>query len=64
MKSLENQQIDQITTKINYYFNQATELESENSFYFNNKGLWLKVIGKYQEASDCYEKAIELKPKN
>ncbi|MBQ8147184.1 MAG: tetratricopeptide repeat protein [Lachnospiraceae bacterium] len=41
-------------------YNKALELEPNNLFAYNNIGYVYRVQGKYQEAIECFRKAIEL----
>ena len=42
--------------------NKALELNPNDTETWNNKGMALDEIGKYEEAIKCYDKAIELDP--
>lgn len=44
------------------FFNEAIEINSKDFATYNNKGVVLEKLGKYNEAIECYYKAIELKP--
>jgi len=45
-------------------FEQALTLESKNPDLWNLKGITLRSMGRYDEASDCYNKSLELEPRD
>jgi len=48
--------------KIKYYSN-CIELYPENAAAWNNKGVTIKKLGRYEEAITCYDKALAITPK-
>lgn len=46
------------------FYNSAIALKPEYSIAFNNKGISLFNLGKYDEALECFNKAIQLDPNN
>jgi tetratricopeptide (TPR) repeat protein len=44
------------------WYDKAIELDPNNAKAWNNKGMTIGNLGKYQEAIKCYDKAIELDP--
>ena len=45
-------------------YDKAIEINSQNSIAWNNKGLTLSSLGKYNEAIKAYDKAIEINPQD
>ena len=45
-------------------FEQALTLEPKNPDLWNLKGITLRSMGRYDEASDCYNKSLELEPRD
>ena len=45
-------------------FEQALTLEPKNPDLWNLKGVTLRSMGRYDEASDCYNKSLELEPRD
>ena len=46
------------------FFEQALLLEPENPDLWNQKGIALRSLGRYDEASECYNKSLELDPRD
>ena len=46
------------------FFEQALLLDPENPDLWNQKGITLRSLGRYDEASDCYNKSLELDPRD
>ena len=44
------------------YFDKAIELDPNNKYAYNNKGMLLHILGNYTDAIKCYEKALESDP--
>lgn len=47
-----------------YRFKQALEIEPENPQYLNNLGIIYEILGKIDDARNCYTEALKLSPKN
>ena len=45
-------------------FEQAILLDQNNPDLWNLKGVALRSLGRYDEASDCYNKSLELDPRD
>ena len=46
------------------FFEKALTLAKDNADLWNLKGVALRSLGRYQEASDCYKKSLELEPRD
>ncbi|MDC0159457.1 tetratricopeptide repeat protein [Candidatus Nitrosopelagicus sp.] len=46
------------------FFEQALLLEPKNPDLWNQKGIALRSLGRYDEASECYNKSLELDPRD
>ena len=46
------------------FFDQALSIESTNPDLWNLKGIALRSLGRYDEASDCYNKSLEIEPRD
>ena len=46
------------------FFEQALLLDPENPDLWNQKGIALRSLGRYDEASECYNKSLELDPRD
>jgi len=46
------------------FFDQALSLEPSNPDLWNLKGIALRSLGRYDEASDCYNKSLEIEPRD
>ncbi len=46
------------------FFEQALLLKPDDPDLWNNKGIALRSMGRYDEASDCYNKSLELDPRD
>ena len=46
------------------FFDQALVLEPNNPDILNLKGVALRSLGRYDEASECYNKSLELDPRD
>ena len=46
------------------FFEQALLLKPDDPDLLNNKGVALRSLGRYDEASDCYNKSLELDPRD
>ena len=46
------------------FIDQALLLEPENPDLWNQKGIALRSLGRYDEASDCYNKSLQLDPRD
>ena len=47
-----------------YSFEQAILLTQNDPDLWNLKGIALRSLGRYDEASDCYNKSLELDPRD
>ena len=45
-------------------FEQALLLNQENPDLWNNKGVALRSLGRYEEAMDCFNKSLEIDPRD
>lgn len=45
-------------------FDQALSIEPINADLWNLKGIALRSLGRYDEASDCYNKSLEIEPRD
>ena len=46
------------------FFDQALSIEPTNPDLWNLKGIALRSLGRYDEASDCYNKSLEIEPRD
>ena len=46
------------------FFDQALLLKPDDPDLWNAKGIALRSLGRYDEASDCYNKSPELDPRD
>ena len=46
------------------FFDQALSIEPLNPDLWNLKGIALRSLGRYDEASDCYNKSLEIEPRD
>ena len=46
------------------FFDQALSLEPTNPDFWNLKGVTLRSLGRYDEASYCYNKSLEIEPRD
>jgi Flp pilus assembly protein TadD len=46
------------------FFEQALLLDQSNPELWNYKGVALRSIGRYDEALDCFNKSLELDPRD
>ncbi|MDA0756411.1 MAG: tetratricopeptide repeat protein [Crenarchaeota archaeon] len=46
------------------YFEQALLLKPDDPDLWNQKGVSLRSLGRYDEASDCYNKSLQLDPRD
>lgn len=46
------------------FFEQALLLEPNNPDLWNQKGVALRSLGRYDEASECYNKSLQLDPRD
>ena len=46
------------------FFEQALLLKPNDPDLWNNKGIVLRSLGRYNEASDCYNKSLQLDPRD
>ena len=46
------------------YFEQALLLKPNDPDLWNQKGVALRSLGRYDEASDCYNKSLQLDPRD
>ena len=46
------------------FFEQALLLEPNNPDLWNQKGVALRSLGRYDEASECYDKSLQLDPRD
>ena len=46
------------------FFDQALALEPNNPDFLNLEGVALRSLGRYDEASECYNKSLELDPRD
>jgi Flp pilus assembly protein TadD len=59
-KNLDNENYENALS----FFDQALELEPNNPDILNLKGVALRSLGRYDEASECYNKSLELDPRD
>jgi len=46
------------------YFEQALLLDQKNPELWNSKGVALRSIGRYDEAIECFNKSLEIDPRD
>jgi len=46
------------------FFEQALLLDQNNPDLWNNKGAALRSIGRYEEAMECFNKSLEIEPRD
>ena len=46
------------------FFEQALLLKPDDPDLWNQKGVALRSLGRYDEASDCYNKSLQLDPRD
>ena len=46
------------------YFEQALLLKPNDPDLWNQKGVTLRSLGRYDEASECYNKSLQLDPRD
>jgi len=46
------------------FFDQALALKPDSPDIWNLKGIALRSLGRYDEASECYNKSLELDPRD
>lgn len=46
------------------YFEQALVLDQDNADLWNHKGVALRSLGRYQEALECFNKSLEIEPRD
>ncbi len=46
------------------FFEQALLLDQKNPELWNNKGVALRSIGRYDEAIDCFNKSLQIDPRD
>ena len=46
------------------FFEQALLLAPDNPDLWNQKGVVLRSLGRYNEASECYKKSLQLDPRD
>ena len=46
------------------FFEQALLLDPNNPDLWNQKGVTLRSLGRYDEASECYNKSLQLDPRD
>lgn len=46
------------------FFEQALLLEQKNPELWNSKGVALRSIGRYDEAIECFNKSLEIDPRD
>ncbi len=46
------------------YFEQALLLDEKNPELWNSKGVTLRSIGRYDEAIECFNKSLEIDPRD
>ena len=46
------------------YFEQALLLKPDDPDLWNHKGVVLRSLGRYDEASECYNRSLQLDPRD
>ena len=62
-KGTENLQKGDFENALSFY-EQALLLKPDDPDLWNNKGIVLRSLGRYNEASDCYNKSLQLDPRD
>ncbi len=57
---LENSQYEEALR----FFEQALRLNQNNSELWNFKGISLRSMGRYEEANECFQKSLEIDPRD
>jgi len=62
-KGIENLQNGNFENALSF-FEQALLLKPDDPDLWNNKGIALRSLGRYDEASACYNKSLQLDPRD
>ena len=46
------------------FFEQALLLNQNDPDLWNNKGIALRSLGRYEESMDCFNKSLEIEPRD
>jgi tetratricopeptide (TPR) repeat protein len=46
------------------FFEQALLLNQDDPDLWNNKGIALRSLGRYEESMDCFNKSLEIDPRD
>ncbi len=46
------------------FFEQALLLNQNDPDLWNNKGIVLRVLGRYEESLDCFNRSLEIEPRD
>ena len=46
------------------FFEQALLLNQNDPDLWNNKGVALRSLGRYEESMDCFNKSLEIEPRD
>ena len=46
------------------FFEQALLMNQNNPDLWNNKGVALRSLGRYEEAMECFNKSLEIEPRD
>ncbi len=46
------------------FFEQALLLNQNDPNLWNNKGIALRILGRYEEAMECFNKSLEIDPRD
>lgn len=46
------------------YFEQALLLNQNDPDLWNNKGIALRSLGRYEESMECFNKSLEIEPRD
>lgn len=46
------------------FFEQALLLNQDDPDLWNNKGIALRSLGRYEESMDCFNKSLEIEPRD
>ncbi len=46
------------------FFEQALLLDQNDPDLWNNKGVALRSLGRYEESMDCFNKSLEIEPRD
>jgi Flp pilus assembly protein TadD len=60
IKNLENGDFENALS----FFEQALLLQPDDPDLWNQKGVVLRSLGRYDEASECYNKSLQLDPRD